>query len=230
MGRIYRETFDNGPGGWAAWRPGAGLKPDIEDGAFVARSPWRVDANHAPPGGGYLTLLAYLHTHASHITPEAAALLGENRFVTEGYSRDLTNARLTVRLKGEVDLQGSQLILLAQADIPGTRPNFVLTGQPIEITPDWSEQTITLVPDSEQWLCLGGRHDMTDFYGYGDIADVLRDVNVDLIFILFPLTIVPLEPMDDPHRLRPQREYPIDERYLPSGYVMFDTVTIEYPD
>lgn len=225
----YIETFDDGPGGWGAWKPGQALRPEIKNSSFIARSPWGVDANHAPPGAGYLTLLAYLHTHPDHVTDQSRQIVGENRFTAGGYSRDFTNAKLTVRLRGEVDLQGSQLVLLVQGDIPGTRPNFVLSGQPFEITPDWSEQTVTLTPDPAQWTCLGGRHDLTDFYGYGDIADVLKDVNVDIIFVLFPLTIVPLTHQDDPHRLRAGREYPVDERYLPSGYVMFDTVRLDYP-
>lgn len=224
----YIETFDDGPGGWMDWRPGP-VSPEVHDGIFFSRSPWRVDANHAPPGAGYLTLLAYLHTSASEHTQKFIELAGENRFVSQNKSRDFTNARLTVRLRGNVDLKGAQLVLLVQADVPGTRPNFILTGQPIEVTPDWSEQTIILTPDPSQWVCLGGRHDMTLFYGYADIADALKDVNVDIIFVLFPLTIVPLEPMDDPHRLRPQREYPIDESYLPTGEVQFDTVRLDYP-
>src|SRR5687767_12245913 len=106
----YIETFDDGPHGWLAWY-GGNARPDIEDGVLISRSPWWVDYNHAPPGGGYLHLLAALHLHPAWATDNINALVGENRFVTQGYSRDLTNARLTVRLRGNVDLQGSQLLL-----------------------------------------------------------------------------------------------------------------------
>jgi hypothetical protein len=223
----YIETFDHGPGGWLAQAlTGGATLPDLRDGVISCRSPWWVDYNHAPPGAGYLHLLIFLHTRAG-LVPE---LGGPNRFVRAGQSRDLTNARLTVRLRGEVDLRGAEMLLLAQADVPGTRTNFVLTGQPFRITPEWSEQTVTLVPDPDQWLCLGSRHDRTATYGYGDIADVLRDLNVDIIFVLFPLTIVPVGEVADLHFLQAGVDYEVDARYLPQGEVQFDTVRIEYAE
>jgi hypothetical protein len=222
----YVETFDDGPGGWLAWLgPGRNVSPEIRDGVVVSRSPWSVDANHAPPGLGYLHLLAFLITRGELVQDMGRP----NRFVDEGYDRDLTNARLTVRLRGEVDRRGAELVLLAQADVPGTRANYVLTGQPFQITSNWSEQTITLVPDPDQWGCLGARHDLSHFYGCGDIADVLRDVNVDLIFVFFPLRIVPLSPVSDIHRGRPHRDYEPNHQYLPTGVVEIDTVRLEYP-
>ncbi len=226
---TYLETFDDGPGGWLAW-DGRSTRSDIQSGVLIARSPWWVDYNHAPPGGGYLHLLAALHTHPAFVTDETRALVGENRFVAGGYSRDFTKARLTVRLRGDVALQGSQLTLLAQADVPGTRTNWVLTGQPLTVTREWSEQTLTLTPDPAQWTCLGSRHDRTDLYGEGPIEAVLADLNCDIILVLFPLTIVPLTPVEDIHRLRAGLDYPVDPVYLPHGVVLFDTVQIEYPD
>jgi len=225
----YIETFDDGPGGWMGWREKGLLQPEIRDGVFYSRSPWWVDYNHAPPGAGYLHLLACLHTHKNFVTEQSVTLVGQNRFVAQGKSRNFTNARLTVRLRGEVELKGAKLVLLAQADVPGTRTNFVLTGQPLQITQEWSEQTITLTADANQWLCLGSRHDRTNTYGYGDIADVLRDLNVDIIFVLFPLNIVPVGEVEHPHILRAGLDYEVDQRYLPSGVVMFDMVKIEYP-
>ena len=55
-GRTYVETFDDGPGGWVGWSHGL---TSLETGPslVVSRSPWWIDANHAPPGGGYLHLL-----------------------------------------------------------------------------------------------------------------------------------------------------------------------------
>ncbi len=134
-----------------------------------------------------------------------------------------------MRLCGNVDAQGAQLVLLAQADVPGTRTNVVLSGQPLHVTQDWSEQTLRLVPDPTQWTCLGSRHDRTDLYGAGRIADVLHDLNVDIIFVLFPLTLVPLGEIADPHRLQPGKDYEVDAGSLPSGEVRFDTVRLDYP-
>ena len=246
MSRIYTETFDDGPGGWIA--DFRSPLPVWDDVAYCY-SPWSVDANHAPPGAGYLHLLMYLLTHAKSLSPSHAEQHGVNRFVEDGYSTDLTNAKLSVRLRGNIDLAGplcnyhipvpqpdlggAQLLLLVQARVDGpprTTPNFVLTGQPFQITPDWSEQTVQLIPDPQQWTCLGARHDMTDTYGYGDIAEVLRDVNVDIIFVLFPLTVAPIGEVEDLHHQWAAKDYKVDMQYLPKGLVMFDTVQIMYPE
>jgi len=225
----YLETFDNGPGGWCAWGTGAYL-PELQNGALITRGPWRVDPNHCAPGAGYLHLLTYLYTHPTYYTEKIAQEVGVNRFLAENKDRDLTNARMTVRLRGQVDLQGAQLTLWVQADVGNTRPNFALTGQSLTITAEWSEQTLYLADDPAQWTCVGGRHDLTELYGYGDIRDALKDVNCDLILVLFPLNVVPLDvPYADKDRLRTHRDYEPDYAYLPSGVIEFDTIKIDYP-
>lgn len=226
----YLETFDQDSGGWCAWGTGA-HRPELKEGALITRSPWRVDPNHAPPGAGYLHLLTYLYTHPTYYTDQFAAEVGVNRFLAANKDRNLTNARMTVRLRGNVDLQGAKLTLWVQADIGDTRPNFVLTGQSLDVTPDWSEQTLLLTDDPTHWTCAGGRHDLTKLYGYGDIRDALKDVNCDLILVLFPLNVVPLNaPYADRDRLRTNNDYAPDYQYLPSGVIEFDTIGIEYPE
>ena len=242
MPRTYTETFDDGPGGWVA---DLCSPQPVWDGVAHCFSPWSVDANHAPPGAGYLHVLMYLHTHAASVTPSE----GVNRFVEGGYSSNLTNAKVTARLRGSLDLAGPlcnnqtpgsqrdtgdvQLFIHAQAHLEGppkTTANFILTGQPFEITEDWSEQTVQLTPDAQQWTSLGARHDLTDVYGDGDIAEVLADVNHDIIFLLFPLNVVPVGEVDDVHRLWTARDYKVDMAYLPKGLIMFDTVQIEFAE
>ncbi len=231
--KVYRETFDAGPGGWMTWLgPGRPAAPEIVDDALISRSPWGIDANHAPPGGGYLHLLFILFTASQpNPSPAYAPLMAGNRFIDGGYSTDLRNARLTVRLKGEVDLKGAKFMLHCQSHVGDKAINFVLTGQPFEITPDWSEQTIVLTTDPSQWLCIGARHDLTNIYGWGEIEEVLRDVNIDIIFLLHPLNIVPLiSEVNGPHHCRPELDYPVDRAYLPEGYIMLDEVRLEYPE
>jgi hypothetical protein len=246
MPRVYEEGFEDGAGGWTA-----DLRSPLPvwDSVAYCCGPWSVDANHAPPGAGYLHLLMYLLTHPRSISPETTAQHGVNRFVEGGCSRDLRDAKLSVRLRGIMDLagplcnnhvpvprpdlDGAQLLLLAQAQVERpqrTTANFVLTGQPFRITPEWSEQTVCLVPDPAQWTCLGARHDLTDTYGYSHIGDVLRDVNVDIIFVLFPLRVVPLGKVDDRDRQWAAKDYKVDMQYLPKGLVMFDSVRIQYPE
>ena len=103
MPRIYTETFDDGPGGWIA-----DLRSPLPvwDGVAHCYSPWSVDANHAPPGAGYLHLLMYLITHADALGSVDAELRRNNRFVADGYSTDLTDAKITIRLRGTMDLAG----------------------------------------------------------------------------------------------------------------------------
>jgi hypothetical protein len=221
----YEETFDDGPGGWCGWREhGENVLLERQDGVLTSRSPWGVDSNHAPPGGGYLSLITFLYT----ATP-GPSFAGPNRFFEDGYSRDLTNARVTLRMRGTVRQRGAEVTILVQTHAGSILANFILTGQSFRVTPDWSEQTIVLAPDPGQWQCIGARHDLQERYGYGDIIEALNDVNNDIIVVWYPLTIVPLEPTDDIHRRRPVHDYGIDRRYLPDGEIQIDTIRIEYP-
>jgi hypothetical protein len=226
----YIETFDDGPGGWYGWiSNAAGPKPlEIRDSCAISRSPWWIDYNHAPPGAGYLHLLYMLNTRANP-GEHQREVEGANRFARERYPTDFANARLTLRLKGEVETRGAQLLLLCQSVQGGICSGWLLSGQPFAITPDWSEQTVTAAPDPAQWTCLGARHDRADYYGEIPLETVLRDVNTDILLVLHPLAIEPMGPIDgDPHRLRPERDYPVWRSRLPEGYVLLDEVRIEF--
>jgi hypothetical protein len=200
------------------------------DGALISRSPWGIDSNHAPPGAGYLNLLFILFTAPqTDPGPAYAPLLANNRFIEGGYPTDFRNAKITVRLKGEVNLNGAQLLLHCQATVGDRAINFVLSGQPFVVMPEWTEQTVHLITDPDQWLCLGARHDMNDVYGCGEIEDVLRDINIDIIFLLYPVNVVPATPEPyGPHHRRPEVDYPVDTSVLPEGYVMLDEIRIEF--
>jgi hypothetical protein len=227
----YVETFDDGPGGWYGWiSNAAGPKPlEIRDGCAISRSPWWIDYNHAPPGAGYLHLLYMLNTRGRP-GEHQREVEGKNRFIEGGCPTDFTHARITLRLRGELEARGAQLLLLCQAVQDGICSGWLLTGQPFRVTADWSEQTVTAVPDPAQWTCLGSRHDRTDFYGEIPLAEVLRDVNTDILLVLHPLDIAPMGPLaGDPHRLRPEKDYPVWRSRLPEGYVYLDEVQIVYP-
>lgn len=228
--KQYSETFDRGPGGWWGWNGNEkGYRPlEWKQGSVSSRSPWWIDYNHAPPGAGYLHMVMCLNTKGpfgEHIKEVA----GPNGFVARGCPRNFTNAKLIVRIQGELIENGAKLVLLAQAAANDTISGWLLHGQPLRVTPKWSTQTIRLVPDEKQWTCLGGRHDRTDYYVRRPLADVLRDVNVNIMFILFPLTIAPMGQLGgDMHRLRPERDYPVWRSKLPEGYVMLDAVRIDF--
>ena len=112
----YIETFDDGPGGWYGWiSNAAGPKPlEIRDGYAISRSPWWIDYNHAPPGAGYLHLLYMLNT-TGKAGEHQREVDGDNRFVRDGYPTDFTQARMTLRLRGELEGQGRA----APAALPG---------------------------------------------------------------------------------------------------------------
>lgn len=229
--QVYHETFDDGPGGWFGYLGNAlGPKPlEITDSCAVSRSPWWIDYNHAPPGAGYMHLLYMLMTSGApgeHLR-EAA---GENRFVSGGFGTRFTDARVTLRIRGELIDGGTKLYLLCQGVQRGICTGWLLTGQPFSVGREWSEQTIHCRPDESEWTCLGSRHDRTDYYGRAPIDQVLEDVNTDILFVLFPLQIEPMGPASvDKHHLRPERDYPVWRSRLPEGYVMLDDVRIEFP-
>lgn len=231
MGRIYRETFDDGNGGWleAIGNGPRGARPlERMGGAVVSRSPWWIDYNHAPPGAGYLHLLFCLHTRPG--PPICLEAGGPNRFIAGNFPVDFTNARLTARLCGEVDLRGAEVLFLMQGHVGNHTVGHLLTGQPFHVTPEWSEQTVHLTPDPAQWKCLGVRHDRGETYGYSTAAEVLRNLDVDIFLLLHPLDIVPLQPMENMHLLKAGEEYEVDRGRLPAGYVAMDEIRIEFAD
>lgn len=227
---VYEEDFDGGTGGWMRvvdnFAPIAALP--IKDGVVRCQGPWWVDYNHAPPGGGYLQLLMCLITKgpAGESTREAA---GENRFVKGNYPIDFTDARITIRLRGELEAAGTRFSVLIQGSIDGIVSGWVLTGQTFAVSSDWREQTVTLTTDPSQWTSLGSRHDRTDTYGEKPLLDILRNVNVNMHLVMFPVKPRPMGLVaGDPHILRAGRDYPIWPSSIAQGYVDVDRISIEF--
>ena len=152
----YVETFNDDPGGWYGWISNAAgpARLEVRNSYAVSLSPWWIDYNHAPPGAGYMHLLYMLNT-VGRAGEHQRETEGENRFTLGGYPTDFTNARMTLRLKGEIEWKNTQLLLLCQGAVDGLTSGWLLTGQPIDVNEDWSEQTITCAPDPGQWKCLG---------------------------------------------------------------------------
>ena len=229
--RVYRETFDDGPGGWCAFiSTAAGVKPlEVKESCAIASSPWWIDYNHAPPGAGYMHLLYALSTHGApgeHLREVA----GENHYLAQGLGTNFTNARITVRLKGELRGSPNRIHFLCQGFHDSKCTGWLLTGQTFAVTADWSEQTIECTPQVNQWTCLGSRHDRVDFYGRSPLEAVLANVSSNILLVLYPLEIAPMGPLPgDPHLLRPERDYPVWRSRLPEGYVELDEIRIEFP-
>ncbi len=229
--KTYIDTFDDGPGGWFGYiNNQCGPKQlEASPGSVTSRSPWWIDYNHAPPGAGYLHMLFCLLTAGAGYGEAYIEAGGLNRFIDAGFPTDFRDARLTFRLKGELETRGAELVLLVQGTIKGITSGWVLTGSPLDVTTDWSEQTVVAVSDERKWTCLGSRHNRTRTYGKLPLEQILADVNADIMLVLFPLTVDPMGPIEgDPHRLRPGRDYPVWTSRLPEGYVILDEVRIEF--
>jgi len=228
---CYEETFDDGPGGWFGFVDNFnGEKPlQVRDGVAASFSPWWVDYNHAPPtGAGYLQLLMGLNTRGP-FTERVSEITGPNSFVSGKFPTDFVNARLTFRIRGEVERRGAELLLLVQGRVGDICSGWLLVGQPIRVTKEWSDQTVTAVLDPQQWKCLGTRPDRADMYGTIALESILRNVNVNLYLVTYPVNAVPMGPVDgDPQRLRAGRDYPLWQCKLPEGYVMLDTFRVEF--
>jgi hypothetical protein len=230
-GPIYLETFDSDPGGWVRVvdnvQPVAALP--VRDGAVLSYGPWWVDYNHAPPGAGYLQLLMCLPT-TGPLGEHLREVGGPNRFVLGDFPLDFTGARFTIRLRGELEPSGAHVCLLLQGTNAGKVSGWVLTAQPLLVTPNYTEQTLVLAADDADWRCLGARHDRGDMYGTLPLAQVLANVNINVYLVLFPVSPRPMGLLDgDPHRLRAGRDYPIWPSSIAQGYVAIDTVRIEFP-
>jgi hypothetical protein len=229
---TYCETFDDAPGGWYGFRDGPGQDMQAIEwvpGQLTSRSPWWIDYNHAPPGAGYFHMLFVLNTFGPQ-TEAANDAGGANRFITGRFPIDFTGARITTRSRGELHAQGANMCVLLQGTVDGITSGWVQTGDTFSVTENWSEQTVTLDPDPAGWTALGSRHDRTDMYDVKPLEKVLGHADVNIMFLLFPINVVPMGPIEgDMHRLRPGREYPVWRHELPEGYVTLDEVRIDFP-
>ncbi len=228
--KEYVETFDDGPGGWMGVRDNfqGPYRLPAADGVLSSFGPWWVDYNHAPPGAGYLNLLMTLPL-SGPLSEAAREMGGVNRYIAGGFPTDLRNAEVALRMKGEVDLQGAGVHLLVQGSYEGICSGWVLTGESLEVTPEWSDQALKLVPDPQLWTPLGSRHDRTDTYGVKNFEKILSNVNVNIYLVLFPVAAVPKGPLTgDPSILRAGYDYPLWQTRLPDGYCMVDTFRIRF--
>lgn len=237
---VYREDFKAGPGGWIEiLGNGAGNVRAHQrdgDGGLLSGSPWWIDYNHAPPGGGYLHLLYCLHTNPGpYISQEVTVAGGSNRFIEGGFPLDFTNAKVSVTVRGEVEMRGAECVWLIQArtaDVHDGRSiysPFILTGQPLRIAPEYSRQTVTFSPDEAQWKCLGSRHDRLDSYGWGSLNAVLKDVNCDVMLVMYLPEVHPLQGTpDEMHRRKAGADVPVDHSRLSQGWVALREVEIEF--
>ena len=132
--------------------------------------------------------------------------LHTNALVKESFPSDFTDVTITFRLRGELDLRGAQVYFQIWGTVDGISSGYTLTGQPITVTSEWSEQTIRCALDPEQWTAMGGRHDRSEppapypmTYGNQPLEKVLADC-ADVMVVLYPFDVEPMGPVDgDPN-------------------------------
>lgn len=229
--KHYTEDFQDGPGGWYGFQGNFTGPMLLErlDQSICSYGPWWIDYNHAPPeGAGYLSLLCGIMTRG----PLNEALKesgGFNRFIDQNCSTNFTNAEFKIRLRGELILKGAQLVLLVQSQQKGICSGWMLTGQPIDVEEQWTEQTLNLTPDASQWTSLGTRPDRADMYGELPLRDVLGNVNVNMYLVLFPLDVRPKgDQVGNLSELRAGRDYHVWQAHLPDGYIVIDSVSMQF--
>ena len=228
---VYQETFEDGPGGWYGYQDAPGQRKrqlEWRPGGLTSRSPWWIDYNHAPPGGGYFHMLFCLNTFGPQ-PEETKDLGGPNRFIANQFPIDFTGARITTRARGELRAQGAKVSVLLQGTVDGICTGWVQTRETFEVHKEWVEQTVTLDGDPAGWTALGSRHDRTDMYGEKPLEEMLGRVDANIMLLLFPIEVVPMGAIDgDMHLLRAARDYPVWRHKLPEGYVTLDEVRIEF--
>jgi hypothetical protein len=236
-GQDYWEDFTTAPRGWIA---DSRTPLTVSEEGARCEGPWILDANHAPPGAGYLHLVMHIHTieerlHApyareANMYPDDFIAGKKHAFIHGGHPRNFTGARIRARIRGALESRGARLTILVQGqpDAKGLRANWVLTGQSFSVGSDWEDQEVILSADPSQWTFLGSRHDLVDLYGYAPIEAVLADVNVSFIFILYPVLVEPEQPVADKHLAWADKDYTARRDLLPAGSLQFDYVWFHY--
>lgn len=166
------------------------IDPDGTDYA-VSAAPWWVDENHAPPGLGYLHLVALAY-HRDWSTDGIIPAVSQG-----ARPLDLRNAQINVRWRapGLKLPHDARLTLWLQtrtspADALDVRfVNYMLSGQVLETSPAptrWREDVLYLRADDREYVCLGSSANRADTYGCDITAvDALRDWNTDIGIIIF---------------------------------------------
>lgn len=152
----------------------------VENGNMILESPWWLDNNHAPPGAGYLNLLAFTYMGKPTGPADPTSAL------------DLTNGLFVISMKTEnLDLKGAQLLFWFQVVSPnGKYTNYALIGAPIYQGSSvmQSNQIYVYLPnDSKMWQCLGSSDARSDTYGCSiSFQDAIKNVNNDFGLIIMP--------------------------------------------
>lgn len=194
---VYRTDFDQGSGirwfTYAAEEP-IGCKPlsagtDEDRKTYAASSaPWWVDRNHAPPGLGWLNLIAFAY-HRDFLSE------GEIDAPYSGRPLDLRHAEVSLRWRAPTLRmpRDARMLFWFQTRIsPPDKAwrfvNYVVMTQPLVPHADsseWIESKLTLRVNEADYRCLGSSDRRIETYGCEvQAVEALRDWNTDLGIVI----------------------------------------------
>ncbi len=187
---IWREDWTDGLNGWIGGRSGTRLEHEVSDGGFVRLDGIRedgTDSNHID-GVGLIKLGPYAHFRARQEAGFPPTL------VLGGGKPDFRDARISLRIRGSMQILGSTICPWVQSDLDPTvldptgadilRPNWACISQSINryvVDGEWHDVTLTLRNNVSGWVYAShnpddGRPD----YRYGELDACLSHVNYDL--------------------------------------------------
>lgn len=167
---------------WKSWRGqnACTIVAPVENGMMILQSPWWLDNNHAPPGAGFLNLLAYTYMGKPERPADPSSAL------------DLTNGLFVASLQtDDLNLRGSQVLFWFQVLSPnGKSTNYALSGSPVlgnSTVPQSGEIYLNLPTDPKMWQCLGSSTSSQDSYDCSvPFEDAIKNVNNDYGLIIMP--------------------------------------------
>lgn len=189
---MHWETYGAKDGNYSVFdiKPLDLLTETNGNGYAVSSAPWWVDPNHAPPGAGYLNLVAVGYYEGWR------GESGEVQALSSGKPLDLRNADVSVRWRAPTLAlaPNSKLVFWFQtrAFDPVTAQiryvNYALTGQPLVAKKDdatWQTVNLKLRTDPTQWTCLGSSTSRAATYGCArSIDEALANFEADLGFVI----------------------------------------------
>lgn len=228
----YYEDF-NGDSGWVADR----ARPLFENngtGKSIATQGydlWSIDHYHAPPDGpGYLHILMWLPT--GNYDQFYPVFYGQQKppFIKANCSTNLTSATLRFKYRAVIKNPGPANIYLWVQAVKGDAGINYRLRKPVPVSPEWRVEEIRLQPDPNLWVCMRGASYMP-MYTKGcefSIGELLKDVNRNILFVLFPLALSDEVAQKSSLKQRPMQHFTVDREALPSGYLEIDWITIDY--
>lgn len=193
LAAYYRETWDEGLGGWLGGIEGTSLthQPSGGRSGGFARftAPSEDDPNHED-GIGFLQITQYLNS-GTYVSSDLPNLyLG-------GGDTDMRDARVEVDVRSTSWIpNGSELVFWAQADsdlaeqngLDWRRANWAYTGAPLTdalLASGWSHLDYRLRADTNLWSYAGRSVAQNrPNYRYWPLGQVLRHLNCDFLHAL----------------------------------------------